>query len=136
MDSKSSGATASYMASLVMLWSVIRAAPLEGGKRPDIWISAAKCDAQRRSSRKMTGASRILREVNPTRTRSGSYDPRPSTDARILDPVDVRVGQAEMVTDLVDQHMADQVAETQIPAFGPFVEDRAAIEEDHGRRPI
>ncbi len=46
--------------------------------------------------------------------------------------MDVLVGQPEMVSDLVDQDVADQFAQGQIAAFGPFVEDRTSIEEDHG----
>jgi hypothetical protein len=37
-----------------------------------------------------------------------------------------------MVADLVDQHMAHDVAQG-LGVFGPIVQNRAALEEDHGR---
>lgn len=48
----------------------------------------------------------------------------------LFDSLHVLVAQAEMVADLVHQHMADDGAE-RVLAIGPIIEDRAAIEPDH-----
>src|SRR5579871_1182645 len=47
-----------------------------------------------------------------------------------FDGVDVGVGKADVVTDLVHQHVADQLEQADVAALGPFIEDGAAVEED------
>ena len=55
--------------------------------------------------------------------------PRRRLLGRLLDPLHVIVRQAEMVADLVDQHMGDDVAQ-RLLVLGPVVEDGAAVERD------
>src|SRR4051794_12263795 len=50
--------------------------------------------------------------------------------SRRLDRVDVRVAEPEVVADLVDQDVGDHLVQGDVAALGPFVEDRAAVEED------
>src|SRR5262249_21032608 len=54
----------------------------------------------------------------------------PRCSARRFDPFHVRVAEAEMVADLVDQHMAHQPGEI-LAALAPIIEDRPAVEKDH-----
>src|SRR5277367_2517515 len=49
---------------------------------------------------------------------------------RVFDALHVSVGQAEMMADFMDQHVADQVFQTAAPRM-PVGQDRAAIEKDH-----
>src|SRR6185312_6041410 len=49
---------------------------------------------------------------------------------RLLDPLHVLVAEAEMVADLVDQHVADNRVE-RLVVLAPVIEDRAAVEEHH-----
>lgn len=51
----------------------------------------------------------------------------------LLDGVDIVVGQAEMVADLVDQDVGDQFGQADVAALAPFVQDRTAIQEDPRR---
>src|SRR6266478_8098915 len=49
---------------------------------------------------------------------------------RVLDPLHIFVAEPEMMTDLVDQHMADHLEQI-LAALAPVIEDRPAVEEDH-----
>src|SRR5262245_34912108 len=49
-----------------------------------------------------------------------------------FDALHVRVGEAKMMADLVDQHMGDEVAE-RLVAFRPVIEQRSAVEKYHIR---
>src|SRR5205823_526697 len=51
---------------------------------------------------------------------------------RVLDPGHVGIRQAEMVADLVHQHMLHDCAQGLL-VLGPIVEDRPAVEPDHIR---
>src|SRR5258708_3214804 len=51
-----------------------------------------------------------------------------------LDRLHIAVGQAKMVPDLVNQHMADDMAE-RLVMFGPIIQDRPAIQPDHVGQP-
>src|SRR5580658_8832670 len=53
---------------------------------------------------------------------------------RRLDCLHIVVGQPKMMADLVDQHMADDMAD-RLVVFGPVIEDRATIEPDHVGQP-
>src|SRR4051812_41853991 len=57
--------------------------------------------------------------------------PAPDRLAGRFDGLDVLVGQAEVVADLVDEDVGDHLAQGHVAALAPFVEDRAAVEEDH-----
>ena len=48
----------------------------------------------------------------------------------VVDRADVVVGPAEVVGDLVHQHVAHQPVEADVAAVDPFLEDRAAVEPD------
>ena len=78
------------------------------------------CHLNSVQSIKMTEAS-FLRPRRDGLTRAG------------LDGVDLRVGQPEVVTDLVHQNVGDQFLEGDLALFRPLVEDRAPVEEHHGR---
>src|ERR1700736_6119030 len=47
-----------------------------------------------------------------------------------LDRLHVVVGEAEMMADLVNQHMADDMAQ-RLVMFGPIIQDGATIQPDH-----
>ncbi len=47
-----------------------------------------------------------------------------------LDVVDVVVVQTHVVADLMDQDVGDDLGETNVAAFAPFVQDRATVQED------
>src|ERR1700722_14728508 len=51
-----------------------------------------------------------------------------------LDRRHIVVGEAEMMADFVNQHMADDMAQ-RIVVFGPVIQDRAAIQPDHVGKP-
>ena len=51
-------------------------------------------------------------------------------DRRSVKENDVRVAKPEVVADFVDQDVGDQLFQGDIAALGPFVEDRAAVQED------
>src|SRR5260370_4971452 len=51
-----------------------------------------------------------------------------------LDRLHVVVGQPKMVPDLVNQHMADDMAQ-RLVMLGPIIQDRAAIQPDHVGQP-
>src|SRR5579871_4706026 len=52
-----------------------------------------------------------------------------------LDPLHVGIGEAEMVANLVHQHMAHDRTQRLI-VLGPVVQDRPAVEPDHVRHRI
>src|SRR5690606_6460219 len=51
----------------------------------------------------------------------------------VFDGVDLIVVQAQVVADLVDQDMGDDLGQADVAALAPFIEDRAAIQEDARR---
>src|SRR5712691_4333652 len=61
---------------------------------------------------------------------AGAEAPKPVLTRGGLDRLHVAVGQAEMMADLVHQHVGDERAQGLV-VFGPVVEHRAAIEKDH-----
>src|ERR1700730_11216249 len=72
----------------------------------------------------------------PVRVKKTCQNERPTatTLARAgLDRLHVGVREAEMVADLVDQHMAHDVAQ-RLLVLGPVIQDRAAVEPDHVRK--
>src|SRR5437016_1837826 len=95
-------------------------------------ISAMRSTSATYSSR-MPGRSRERNTI--TIMASPSLDPRivwritPSRHAR-LERLHVVVGEAEMVADLVHQHMGDDRAQ-RLVVLGPVVEDRPAVEPHH-----
>tara|TARA_R110000850_G_scaffold25297_1_gene73138 strand:+ start:631 stop:777 length:147 start_codon:yes stop_codon:yes gene_type:complete len=44
--------------------------------------------------------------------------------------MDLVIVEAEMVADLVHQHMADDLVQAHVAALAPLIKDRPAIEED------
>ena len=84
------------------------------GFAPHLFAGGSTCGRFAISSRKMTGASGF------------------ALVRRRLDGVDVRIGQAEVVADLVDQHVGDQFLQGDVAVLRPLVQDRAAVEEDRG----
>src|SRR5438067_9443716 len=70
-----------------------------------------------------------MRQPRCDRRQASGYIARLSSIRR-LDPLHVLVAEPEMVADLVDQHVAHQVAQV-FAALAPVIEDRAAIEKDH-----
>src|SRR5690606_21165323 len=55
----------------------------------------------------------------------------------VFDGVDLIVVQPQMMADLVDQDMGDDLGQADVAALAPFIEERAAIQEDarrHRRR--
>src|SRR5580704_5731705 len=50
----------------------------------------------------------------------------------LLDRRHVGVAQAEMMADLVNEHMLDDIAQ-RVLVLGPVIEDRPAVEPDHVR---
>src|SRR5215470_12710601 len=82
------------------------------------------------------GASRSTKHAKRICSRWRGAKPPASTRTPLgvgvgggLDALHVVVAEAEMVADLVDQHMAHQMGEL-LAALAPVVEQRPAIEED------
>src|SRR5207248_9033057 len=64
-------------------------------------------------------------------------NPRPNSADLVclsLNRGHIVVREAKMVADLVDQHMADDMAEALV-VLGPIVQDRPAVEPDHVGQP-
>src|SRR3954453_17918535 len=74
-----------------------------------------------------------LADAMPSR---GNGDGPPDTPlARTgLDRFHIAIGQAEMMADLVDQHVADDIAQ-RVLVFGQIIQDRPAVQPDHIRQP-
>src|SRR5207245_374256 len=80
----------------------------------------------------------VLREAPPPGAEGRRADPARLPPPSVLlplalQPVDTRVRQAEMMADLVDQHIPDQ-AEQVLPGLDPFQQDGLAEEQDGVRR--
>src|SRR3954465_2712616 len=74
-------------------------------------------------------SSRVIREAAARCiTRSGSIRSRDSLP--LLDCLHRVVGEPEMMTDLVDQHVADDMTE-RLGMLRPIIEYRSSIEENH-----
>src|SRR6516165_2431968 len=68
--------------------------------------------------------------VIANRERVNSPTARTVASIRRLDPRHLLVAEAEMMADLVDQHMTHEAREI-LPGLAPVVEDRPAVEKDH-----
>src|ERR1700722_2212611 len=61
---------------------------------------------------------------------TGTQDPRRRPRLALLDPLHILVAKAQMVADLVDQHVPNNGGEV-FAGFAPIVEDRPAVEKHH-----